>query len=240
MVAAKNSADAPLAPPVKDLAMALGHDFADAALLRDALTHPSLAGGGKRVKRSSTAYERLEFLGDRVLGLVVAAWLYRLYPEASEGDLSKRHAALVNRDTLTGIARQIDLPKFLKVARSETLAARSSQTVLADACEAVIGAMYLDGGLEPVERFIHRVWHPLIDQSPRPPVDPKTALQEWVQGRGLPLPAYRVQSSEGPAHAPRFVIELSVKGQDSVTAEGASKREAQKNAAALMLAKLEG
>ncbi len=220
-----------------DLAERLGYSFKQKSLLQGALTHPSLGGGKSRRNNAGTAYERLEFLGDRVLGLTVAAWLYRLFPDDSEGDLSKRHAALVNRVTLKKIAQTIELPRFLRVAKGEQAATQRSQTVLSDAIEAVIGALYLDGGIEVAQAFIQRHWQePLAAQTQAAQLaDPKTILQEWAQGRALPLPVYKVISREGPPHAPQFVIEVTVQGHPPARAEGSSKREAEKLAAALLM-----
>lgn len=222
-----------------DLAERLGHQFKQKSLLQGALTHPSLGGGARR-KPAGTVYERLEFLGDRVLGLTVAAWLYRQFPDDSEGDLSKRHAALVNRVTLKKIALAIELPRFLRVAKGEQAATQRSQSVLSDAIEALIGALYLDGGNEAAQSFIHRHWAEALAAQKQAAqlADPKTVLQEWAQGRGLPLPVYKVINREGPAHAPKFVIEVTVQGFVPAQAEGNAKREAEKRAAALLLAGL--
>ncbi|MBP7252589.1 MAG: ribonuclease III [Alphaproteobacteria bacterium] len=218
----------------------LGHSFKQKSLLQGALTHPSLGGGGARRKSAGTLYERLEFLGDRVLGLTVAAWLYQQFPDDSEGDLSKRHAALVNRVTLKKIAVAIDLPRFLRVAKGEQAATQRSQSVLSDAIEALIGALYLDGGVEMAQKFIHRHWQEALAAQKQAAqlADPKTVLQEWAQGRGLPLPVYKVLSREGPAHAPKFIIEVTVQGYAPAQAEGEAKREAEKKAAAVLLANL--
>lgn len=217
------------------LAVRLGHVFADPALLQEALTHPSLARFKARKKSGTTPYERLEFLGDRVLGLVIAEWLYHLYPEASEGEMAKRHASLVNRDALREVAAAISLDDYLRLAQSEeTNDGRKNLAALSDATEAVIGALYLDGGLAAAAQFIKRYWGDAI-RAKAAPADPKTALQEWAQGQGLPLPAYKVLDRSGPAHAPKFVIEVSVKGFAPLAAEGASKRIAEKEAAQALL-----
>lgn len=222
----------------KDLTVHLGHEFHSPTLLQDALTHPSLAGFRQRKKNSTTPYERLEFLGDRVLGLVIADWLYTTFPTASEGELAKRHAALVNRDALHAIALEIGLDKHLRLARGEaTVAARKNLATLADALEALIGALYLDGGIEAAQGFIRRHWQQGVAVEAAP-ADPKTALQEWAQGQGLPLPSYRVLDHSGPAHAPNFRIEVNVKGHPPTSAEGTSKRIAEKTAAAAFLARL--
>ncbi len=212
----------------------LGHSFANLQLLTEALTHPSLSGA--RTTKSGAPYERLEFLGDRVLGLVIAEWLYQLYPQAREGDLAKRHASLVNRDALRHVARTIDLGAYLRLAHGEIAdAARRNLATLPDAMEALIGATYLDGGLEAAKTMIHRHWSTDIETA-EIPVDAKTALQEWAQAKALPLPIYRVVKHAGPAHAPKFTIELTVTGYDAIIAEGDSKRMAEKAAALAFLA----
>lgn len=223
-----------------DLTERLGYHFKQKSLLQDALTHPSLGGGKPRRKNAGTAYERLEFLGDRVLGLTVAAWLYELYPDASEGELSKRHAGLVNRVTLKKIAVGLELPRFLRVAKGEQAATQRSQSVLSDAIEALIGALYIDGGIMVAQDFIKRHWQTALTHQKQPEVDPKTVLQEWAQARGMPLPVYKVVRREGPAHAPKFLIEVMVRDHAPTEAEGTSKREAEKLAAAALLAQLQG
>lgn len=223
-------------PDVSELTARLGHEFIRLELLHDALTHPSLSGTKQRKKSKSSAYERLEFLGDRVLGLIVAEWLYQLFPDSDEGDLAKRHASLVNRDPLKSIALEIGLNRHLQLAHSEDIgSSRKNVTTLSDAMESVIGALYLDGGLDAARQFIQRYWKDAIHTQVTP-ADPKTALQEWAQGQGLPLPVYKVVERSGPAHAPKFVIEVSVKGLEPAKAEGQSKRLAEKAAAAQLLA----
>lgn len=218
----------------------LGYKFSDLGLLKAALTHPSLAHGKGGKKVVSSPYERLEFLGDRVLGLVVAHWLYELFPDLPEGDLAKRHASLVNREALHHVATVIGLSDFLcLVQHGGKEGSRENLAALSDATEAVIGAMYLDGGMVPAERFIKTYWDEVVHQESTP-ADPKSALQEWVQGRGLPLPVYRVVERKGPAHAPLFTIEVSVRGCDPVVREGKSKREAEKAAAEGMLERIAG
>ncbi|MDD3030214.1 MAG: ribonuclease III [Alphaproteobacteria bacterium] len=220
-------------PSPEKLAQKLGHTFASPKLLEDALTHPSLSG--TRTRNKGAPYERLEFLGDRVLGLVIAEWLYESFPSAAEGEMAKRHAALVNRDALRNVAQHIGLADFVRLAHGERpQASRKNLATLSDAMEAVIGALYLDGGFEPAKTFIHRYWeHDVaVDEAPD---DPKTALQEWAQGKGLPLPAYSVLDTQGPAHAPKFTVEVRVKGLPPEQAKGHSKREAQKAAALKLL-----
>ncbi|HEU0117965.1 MAG TPA: ribonuclease III [Alphaproteobacteria bacterium] len=221
-------------PDNAELTARLGYEFKTPQLLQDALTHPSLAGYKQR-KKGAMPYERLEFLGDRVLGLIVAEWLYEKYPDASEGELAKRHAALVNREALRVVAVEIGLGQHLRLARGEDAsAARKNLATLPDAMEAIIGALYLDGGLKAASGFIHRYWQKDIGIA-EAPADPKTVLQEWAQGQKLPLPQYKVVEHSGPAHAPKFIVEVTVKGHAPATAEGNSKREAQKAAALLLL-----
>lgn len=228
------------ATKTQELTARMGHEFANPTLLQEALTHPSLAGLKQRKKSGVVPYERLEFLGDRVLGLVVAHWLYELFPQASEGELAKRHASLVNRDALHDIALEIGLERHLRLARGEEAsAARKNLSTLSDALEALIGALYLDGGLEVPRRFIKRYWRQATDVDTTP-ADPKTALQEWAQGQGLPLPAYKVIEHTGPAHAPKFRIEVTVKGHPPAIAEGQSKRAAEKAAAQVLMAQVTG
>jgi len=218
------------------LADTLGYTFKTPELLRRALTHASATGRG-----STADYERLEFLGDRVLGLLVADMLLRRFPEATEGELAKRHAWLVSREALAEVADGLDLGAHLIVARGETNnGLQSNPAVLADACEAVIAALYLDGGLEAARGLISGHWAPLIELARTPPRDPKTALQEWVQARGLALPDYRVLEQEGPDHEPLFTIEVTVAGNNPVTGKGRSKRIAEQEAAEKLLAHLAG
>lgn len=211
----------------------LGHRFRDRELLAEALTHPS-AGGGR-------SYERLEFLGDRVLGIVLADLLFKAFPEEPEGDLAKRFAALAQRESLTLVAEAIGLAPFVRMAVSEEqTGGRENPATLADAMEAVIGALYLDGGLEPATAFVRQHWEPLLTSALAPPQDPKTALQEWAQGRGLPLPNYRELRREGPAHDPHFTMEAKVQGHAPAEGAGRSKRAAERAAAAVLLHRLEG
>lgn len=213
---------------------AIGYHFADMSRLEEALTHSSMAGLDRRAKVK--VYERLEFLGDRVLGLLVAEWLLDRYPDEPEGALAKRHTALVRAEALTAVARGIDLARYLRLAPSEQgEGAGVNPGLLADACEALIGAIYLDGGLEPARMFVRAGWADAVDRAQAPPQDPKTALQEWAMGRGLGLPVYETVSRTGPDHAPVFEVRVAVKGQPPVTAKGASKRVAEKQAAADLL-----
>jgi len=220
----------------RELAQLVGHTFADPDLLTAALTHPS--AGEKPVRQS---YERLEFLGDRVLGLSIAELLLERFPKENEGDLSKRLVSLVRAETLANVAERLNLVTHLEVGASalgETGRARIS--MLSDACEALIGALFLDGGLDPARAFVRRHWAEIVEAGATVlPLDPKTALQEWLQGRGQPLPTYAVLGREGPAHAPEFTIEVAAGDGRSAQAVGASKRAAEQAAAEVLLNRLE-
>jgi ribonuclease-3 len=208
----------------------LGHHFAQPKLLTEALTHRSAAGA-----RGHGSNERLEFIGDRVLGLVVAEWLIERFPQEREGALGPRLAALVSRPALAAIAEANGLAALLAVAPGESRrGVRERSTVLADALEAIIGALYLDAGLGPARDFIRRVFAGVVDQQFAPPKDPKTALQEWALKRALPLPAYEVLEQSGPSHAPQFIIQAKV-GDATAKGEAGSKRAAEQLAASLLL-----
>ena len=181
--------------------------------------------------------ERLEFLGDRVLGLIVADALLRTFPGEDEGELAPRLAALVSAPTLARVAAVLDLHEYVKVARGQR-ADTAETAVLADACEAIIGALYIDGGLAAAEKFIAAHWGPLMHAEIVPPKDAKTTLQEWAQGRGLPLPSYRVVEESGPAHAPSFKMTVMVQGYPEMTGQGRTKRLATQAAASALLEKL--
>lgn len=219
------------------LAPVLGHSFARVDLLAQALTHPSVDLGRRRTR--STQYERLEFLGDRVLGLVVAEMLFLGFPDEAEGEMARRFTALVRREAVARIALSIGLDERLQLARGDDEAgARTNPGLLADACEAVIGALYADAGFEVAARFVRSRWQPLMDEDIRPPKDAKTALQEWAQARGRPLPAYRLVRSDGPAHHPDFLIEVEVEGEAAAQGRGTSKRAAEQAAAHTLLEKV--
>ncbi len=223
---------------LKALEEALGHSFAAPELLEQALTHRSAVRARGKV---SDGYERLEFLGDRVLGLLVAELLVRSFTREQEGELTRRHTSLVRRETLARIARTIALGQHLKLSKGEAeVGSRESPTLLADACEAVIAALYLDGGLEAARPFIERYWTPLMAEDSTPPRDAKTALQEWAQGEKLPLPDYRTVSVEGPSHEPVFTVAVSVEGMAPVEGRGRSKRAAEQAAAEILLARVTG
>lgn len=219
------------AAPLEQLIERLGHRFRDTTLLKTALTHSSAAG---------RSYERLEFLGDRVLGLIVADLLIQRFPAEPEGALARRHAALVRRETLAEVALELDLGPHLRLARGEADAGgRENPAILADVCEAIIAALYLDGGLRAARGFVEPLWTPLLESARRPPQDAKTALQEWAQGRGLPLPIYEIVDRSGPDHEPLFTVAVSVEGLPVVTARGRSKRLAEQTAAEQLFARVQ-
>ena len=211
----------------------LGYAFDDRALFERALTHSSAASGGTNPRDN----EVLEFIGDRVIGLLAAERLAELYPEAAEGDLTIRLHGLVNRDACARVARRMDLGPALRLAGGETrTGGREKDSILGDACEAVMAAIYQDGGLSAARGVFLDLWSDefaSIDLAQ--PRDPKTALQEWAQGQGKRLPAYSVVSRTGPDHAPTFTITVDVEGLAAATAEGRSRREAEKAAAAALL-----
>jgi ribonuclease III len=214
----------------------LGHVFRDKGILQAALTHPSRE---KSEKKAST-YERLEFLGDRVLSLIIAEWLFETFGTEKEGQLAKRHAALVSRDTLALVAEEMNLAPMLRLENVADLE-RGKVNILSDALEALLGAVWNDGGTETyatLKKFIRTHWQPHLNESVEAPQDAKSALQEWAQGRGLPLPAYKVVAQSGPAHAPHYHVRVEVEKHGSAEAEGASKREAEKKAATLLLEQL--
>lgn len=208
----------------------LQYRFKDRALLKRALTHTSAETG--------ESYERLEFLGDRVLGLVMADALYTRFPAEDEGGLAKRHSALVQGRTLAGIAAMNGLADHILMTGGERAA--DNENILSDVMESLIGAIYLDGGFEAARTLILRLWGENVQNLETAPQDPKTELQEWAQGRGLPLPKYDLVSKEGPDHAPLFVLSVSVDGYPPVQAEGPSRRQAEKTAARIMLRALKG
>ena len=222
----------------------LGHSFERPALLHEALTHRSAAHGRRGQhrrgeRRGVGSNERLEFVGDRVLALIIAQWLIERFPEEQEGELGPRHAHLVSRKVLAVIAQTAGLSEALAVAPNEARAGVGQlANVLADAMEATIGALYLDAGLEGAQRFVRAAWQSAMDAQLLPPKDPKTALQERLMARGLPLPSYELAGRSGPSHAPEFVITVSACGETG-TGRGGTKRLAERAAAAELLERLE-
>ena len=208
----------------------LGHEFSRPELLREAMTHRSAIHGRTRGK-GRDSNERMEFIGDRVLGLLIAEWLIDRFPREQEGELGRRLAHLVSQPVLAGVAEGIGLGEALSVSPGDARAGvRRRATVLADALEAALGALYLDGGLERARSFVRRAWDDAMSAQVAPPKDAKTALQEWVQARGMGLPQYGVVSRAGPPHAPEFVISVTV-GEFTGTGTAGSKRAAEQLAA---------
>ncbi len=211
----------------------IGYQFEDPTLLRRALTH-----GSQALAQGEIGYERLEFLGDRVLGLAISDMLYHRYPAEPEGDLAVRLNGLVRAETCAAVARDLKIGDALWMTKGEDKAgARDRGSILADACEAVIAALYLDGGISVARTFIEAWWSPLLEAMKAPPRDAKTVLQEWAQANKKGLPAYAAVGRSGPDHAPEFQIELSVKGLAPVKAVGPSKRAAEQAAAEMLLAR---
>ncbi len=209
----------------------MGHHFTDPALLTRALTHAS---------RSAQSNERLEFLGDRVLGLIVAEKLHALYPDDPEGVLALKLNALVRGEACAKAADEAGLAEHLILASAEAgSGGRKKTAILAGAIEAVIAALYLDGGYETARRFVERYWANAFENLSKELRDPKTALQEWSQGPGgQGLPVYKQTGREGPDHAPRFAVTVTVAGREPETGYGGSKREAEQDAARRMLERL--
>jgi ribonuclease-3 len=239
------------------LAQLIGHNFARPELLADALTHPSAlpprrqrgqrprrvarfgCPGGAQRDAPRGSYERLEFLGDRVLALVTADLLWRRFETEQEGHLTRRLTNLVRRDALARVAATIGLDRYLQLSPAEAAAgAARNPGILADVLEATIAAIYLDGGFAAAFAFVERFWEPLIGEMAGPPSDPKTTLQEWAQARGLPLPAYQLVATSGPDHAPNFTVAVRVAGLAEASATASSKRAAETGAAAAALERL--
>lgn len=211
----------PPAASIDKLEARIAHTFTDKNLIKAALTHSS-AGIAHN-------YERLEFLGDRVLGLVIAELLYERFGHEKEGDLARRLAALVQGSFLAEIAHEIDLGAYITFSEAEAHAGgAANENILGDVFEAMIGALYLDGGFKKCQALIESLWGERLETSAKPPQHPKTRLQEWAQGVGLPLPEYNIIDQHGPDHAPLFDIELVVKGYKPVQAQGRSRQAAEK------------
>jgi ribonuclease-3 len=232
------------ATSTEEAARLIGHEFGRRELLVEALTHPSALakpGKGRRRGLGPPNYERLEFLGDRVLGLIVADLLWRRFADEPEGHLTRRLTQLVRREALARVAGEMGLGRHLRLSPSEAAAgAARNPGILADVVEAVIAAIYLDGGLPAAFAFVERYWATLIAElETAPPRDPKTTLQEWAQGRGLGLPDYRLVESRGPDHARQFTVAVAVKGQEEASGTARSKRAAETAAAAVLLERLQ-
>ncbi len=212
-----------------DLERRLEYRFHDKTLLLAAITHASAAG-------VHPTYERLEFLGDRVLGLVISDFLMRRHPIENEGELARRFSALVDRASLAEIANCLDLGNFLRLSPGEQAAGvGNNESVLGDVMEALVGAIYKDTGLEAAREVVERFWLPLANRAEKPPLDPKTALQELAQSNGGQLPRYKQTAQSGPDHEPIFTVEVEIDGVEPVLGEGSSKRAAERAAATALL-----
>lgn len=217
-------------PTLAWLEETLGRAPGDVALFERALTHASFG---------EAQYERLEFLGDRVLGLAVAAWLYEVFPDEPEGQLSKRLNALVARETCGQVGRALGVGARLRLGKqAREDGASESDNVLGDVVEALIGAVYLDAGLEAAMRFVRSAWGDRVSTRDKAPQHPKSALQEWAAAQERKPPVYRLAERSGPQHAPTFVVEVEIRGVGSASAEGASKQEAETAAAQKLLDQL--
>ncbi len=211
----------------------LFHRFENRQLLSRAFMHSSAVSGDVH------SNQRLEFLGDRVLGLVVAEMLHTQYPGESEGELARRFTALVRREALERIARDLRFGDYLILAKGEEdSGGRENSANLADACEAVIAAIFIDGGYDAAARFIRRYWAAPMNGERIPPRDAKSALQEWAQAEHGVLPVYRLIARQGPAHAPHFEIEVQVGDFLGATASGGSKQAAEQAAAQILMQRL--
>jgi ribonuclease-3 len=209
----------------------LGHRPKDLSLFERALTHSSVG---------SASYERLEFLGDRVLGVVIARALYERYPDEPEGKLSRRYNALVARETCAEVGRELGLPGRIQLGKqAREDGAYQSDNVVGDVVEALLGALFIDAGLEVAERLVLQVWAPYLDGQGRAPQHPKSALQELAAARGCKAPHYEVVSRTGAHHAPRFEVKVTIPRLGEATAEGSSKQEAETAAAAALLSELQ-
>jgi len=224
-------------PNLDHLQADLGYHFNDRSLLETALTHSSIHQTSDRGHKD---YERLEFLGDRVLGLIIADELLTRFPGEAEGAIAKRHTALVQQDTLASVAGDYELADYLQMSEAEVkTGGREKPAILADVVEAVIGAIYRDGGMAPAKKFTAMAFDDYISADLTPPRDPKSYLQEIMQSQGHPIPEYSVVDQTGPDHAPSFTVKVSVAGKKSVTAIAGSKRKAEKKAAEKMLLQIE-
>jgi ribonuclease III len=216
----------------RELETRIGYEFAEKPLLERALTHISALSGKSR----TSSYQRLEFLGDHVLGLIVSDMLFRAFPKADEGELSRRLADLVRKEACADVAREIDLGAAIRLGASEANAGGRHRTaILADVCESLIGAVFLDGGYAASTAVVERLWGERLRTPARPLRDPKTVLQEWAQARGLPTPSYREISRTGPHHDPEFLVAVNLPEFSPAEGSGRSKRAAEQAAAAAML-----
>jgi ribonuclease-3 len=210
----------------------IGYQFQKVELLERALTHPSHGDGRSRLQ----SYERLEFLGDRVLGLMAASYLLEAFEGIDEGGLAQRLNALVNKNACARAAERCQLgPALILSPAEDRLGGREKPSILADACEAVIGALYLDDGLPTAQKFFDQFWAEELDGLTRRPKDPKSGLQEWAASKRYGQPVYELIGQTGPDHRPVFQVEVHVEGLKSAKGEGGSKQEAQRHAAEALL-----
>lgn len=213
----------------------LEYKFNDLKLLEEALTHPSLTLFNHK-NYDKYNFERLEFLGDSVLGLVIAELLMDRYPKEVEGELAKRQAGLVRGDAVTNVAKKLNIGKFIKMTPGEeSTGGRENSSNLENCLEAIIGAIYKDSNILEAKKFIKKHWSDLIEKMITPPKDAKTALQEWTQSKNLGIPVYNIISTNGPSHSPEFTIELVIEKHEKIQAKGASRKKAEKQAARKML-----
>jgi ribonuclease-3 len=217
---------------VRTLEARIGHVFADRNLIAAALTHVSAATGSKH-----ETYQRLEFLGDRVLGLAVSGMLYEAFPEAGEGELSRRLAGLVRKESCAEVALGWGVDSCVRLGEIEQQIRTPNMAILGDVCESIIGAVFLDAGYEAAKAVVIAAFGERMHAPGRPLRDPKTALQEWAQARGLPTPLYRETARSGPDHAPEFTISVEVAGYRNAEAKGLAKRLAEQAAAAAFIAR---
>jgi len=217
---------------VRALEARIGHVFADHNLISAALTHVSAAAGSKR-----GTYQRLEFLGDHVLGLAASSMLYEAFPEAGEGELSRRLAGLVRKESCAEVALAWGVDSCVRLGEIEKQTRTPNMAILGDVCEAIIGAVFLDAGYEAANAVVIAAFGERMHSPRRPLRDPKTALQEWAQARGLPTPLYRETARSGPDHAPEFTISVEVLGYRNAEAKGFAKRLAEQAAAAAFIAR---
>jgi ribonuclease-3 len=218
---------------IAELEAAIGHAFADRGLIGRALTHVSAISDNEA---RLTSYQRLEFLGDRVLGLAVADLLFRRFPGADEGELSRRLAGLVRKETCAEVAREWNIGPHLRLGPGEAQSGgRRKEAILGDVAEAIIGAVFVDAGFEAARALVERGFGSRLDTPARRLRDAKTGLQEWAQAKGLPTPTYEITAREGPDHAPRFTVQALVEGLAPAEGEGGSRRAAEMAAAETML-----
>lgn len=215
---------------IENLEKILGYTYKNKQLLKQALTHSSVSS------HVSDNYERLEFLGDRVLGLAIASLLYRIFPKEPEGSLSQRHTGLVCKDTVALVAKNLHLDEYMIVANEEI---RDNENVLCDVCEAIIGSIFIDADCVEAIKFVNEHWRELIDKNVAPPKDAKTMLQEVAHATGHGVPQYKMEGREGSEHEPLFYISVTLKGLPPEIGEGRNKKLAEQEAAAKMLKKLE-